>query len=383
MARVLITGGRAPAALELARLFAAAGHTVFAADSTPWMLCGASRAVTKAFRVPEPRRHPRDFANRLAGIAREQRIDLILPTCEEVFYVGRFKSELERHAKVFCADLTVLERLHSKAQFADLVLRENGFGTEVRAPESWVVRTRSDLDTLSMTSEELVLKPVFSRFATATLIRPDAARMRGIALDRPWLAQRCIAGTEFCSYSVCRDGAVQAHAVYRPAWRAGKGAGIYFEPHAIPEIERFVSGLARHFHLTGQVAFDFIVEASGRVFVLECNPRATSGVHLFDAALATAFTGATDIVRAGHGPRMMASAMALLGPGQALATGRLLPFCRDFARARDVIWSWRDPMPVFTGLLSAAAFTWKGFRHRVSAEAATTLDIEWDGEVIA
>ena len=35
MARVLITGGRAPAALDLARKFDAAGRTVFAADSAP------------------------------------------------------------------------------------------------------------------------------------------------------------------------------------------------------------------------------------------------------------------------------------------------------------------------------------------------------------
>ena len=56
---------------------------------------------------------------------------------------------------------------------------------------------------------------------------------------------------------------MQAHALYEPTWRAGKGAGIFFEPRSVPAIERFVAGLARHFNLTGQVAFDFIEDYAG------------------------------------------------------------------------------------------------------------------------
>jgi hypothetical protein len=389
MARILITGGRAPAALDLARKFDAAGHTVFAADSAPWMLCGASRAVHDSFRLPEPKHHPYDFALQLARVIERERIDVVVPTCEEVFYVGRFKTLLSERARVFCPDIDILRSLHSKWEFTRLVEREAGFGGIVHAPESWRITGGADISTLPAPSDQLVFKPVFSRFAVETLIRPAAETLRAIgpSAERPWLAQRCIEGRELCSYSVCLDGAVQAHALYEPTWRAGKGAGIFFEPRAVPAIARFVEGLARHFNLTGQVAFDFIEDYAGRIFVLECNPRATSGVHLFDADLAGAFLAPGTTAQPQPRPRMVAPAMMLFG-GMSVLRSRHLAYdwqrlWRDFRRSRDVLWSAADPWPALYSLLGAAAFSWRGLRHGVSATAATTLDIEWDGGVIA
>jgi len=388
VARILITGGRAPAALDLARKFAASGHSVSAADSAPWMLCHASRAVERSFRVPEPRHRPYDFALALARIIEQHHIDLVVPTCEEVFYVGRFKVLLSERAKVFCPDLDVLDQLHSKWEFTRLVQDEAGFGSIVQAPESWRITGGADISSLPAPSDQLVFKPVYSRFAVETLIRPKREDARTIAasLARPWLAQRCIDGRELCSYAVCVDGTVQAHALYEPTWRAGKGAGIFFEPRRVPVIDRFVQGLARHFNLTGQVAFDFIEDHAGRVFVLECNPRSTSGVHLFAADLAQAFTG-TAAVGPQAEPRMVVSAMVLLGGLSALrsrhAAYELQRLWRDIRRGRDVLWSGADPYPALYSLPGAAALWWRGLMHGVSATAAATLDIEWDGGVIA
>ena len=389
MARILITGGRAPAALDLARKFTAAGHTVFAADSAPWMLCGASRAVLDSFRLPEPKHHPYDFALQLARIVERERIELVVPTCEEVFYVGRFKTLLSDRARVFCPDIDILRNLHSKWEFASLVQREAGFGSIVHAPESWRITGGADIFTLPAPSDQLVFKPIYSRFAVETLIRPKREQALAIAAapDRPWLAQRCIDGRELCSYSVCLNGELQAHALYEPTWRAGKGAGIFFEPRSVPAIARFVEGLARHFNLTGQIAFDFIEDDAGRIFVLECNPRATSGVHLFDDHLADAFLAPGATIQPHPAPRMVAPAMMLLGGASVLRSRHLAygwqRLWRDFRRGRDVLWSASDPWPALYSLLGAAAFSWRGLRHGVSATAATTLDIEWDGGAIA
>jgi hypothetical protein len=353
------------------------------------MLCGASRAVQDSFRLPEPRRQPYDFALQLARLIERERIEVLVPTCEEVFYVGRFKALLTERARVFCPDLDVLRSLHSKSEFASLVEREAGFGSNVHAPESWRITGGADISSLPAPSDQLVFKPVYSRFAVETLIRPKHEEALAIAAapDRPWLAQRCIDGRELCSYSVCRDGAVQAHALYEPAWRAGKGAGIFFEPRAVPAIARFVEGLARHFNLTGQVAFDFIEDYAGRVFVLECNPRATSGVHLFGDALAAAFLQPGAAVAPRPEPRMFAAAMAMLGGASVLRSRHLASdwqrLWRDVRRGRDVLWSAADPWPALYSLLGAAAFSWRGLRHGISATAATTHDIEWDGGAIA
>lgn len=389
MARILITGGRAPAALELSRQFHEAGHIVFVADSVPWMLSASSRAVSGSFRLPEPRNRPGDFAAEIGRIIQAQEIEIVIPTCEEVFYVGQFRDRLGGAARIFCPDIDILRRLHSKWEFARFIDEQEGFGTTVRSPQSWLLGDPGQIGSLPVPAGDLVFKPVYSRFGVETLIRPrhESAMAADISAGRPWVAQRWVTGRELCSYSVCSNGVVRAHALYQPTWRAGKSAGIFFEPQSVPEIERFVEGIARHLNLTGQIAFDFIEDGTGGISVLECNPRATSGVHLFGPELADAFIGDAGVGITGVPPlpRMVAFAMILFGVpsilrGNSLSgeTGR---FWRDFRRAQDVLWSWRDPVPALYSLLGAGSFAWRGWRKGVSVTAATTIDIQWDGGI--
>ena len=77
---ILLTGGRAPVTLELARLFSGAGHRVFVADSLPHHLCSYSRSVFKNFLVPPPRFDPTGFIDALVDIIETEKIDLLIPT---------------------------------------------------------------------------------------------------------------------------------------------------------------------------------------------------------------------------------------------------------------------------------------------------------------
>jgi hypothetical protein len=58
---ILLTGGRAPATLEIARAFHRAGHIVFMAESLPGHLSAPSNAVARDFLVPPPRQQMRAF----------------------------------------------------------------------------------------------------------------------------------------------------------------------------------------------------------------------------------------------------------------------------------------------------------------------------------
>ena len=370
-------------AVDLARSFAASGAQVFVADSAPCFLARASRAVFKSVRVPPPRQEPREFATAIREIAVRERIDLVVPTCEEVFYLGRYAQELREVAELFCPDFPLLAELHDKGRFMQLA---RGLGVEV--PETWRLSTRDDLDGVTARAAELVFKPVFSRFAVHTLVRPTAESLHALVptAARPWVAQRFVAGRELCSYAVARDGRLTAHALYEPTWRAGRGSGYYFQPMRRPAIEDFTARLVAKLNYTGQIAFDFIDSPDRGVHVIECNPRATSGLHLFarDAALAGALDGsARDIVR----PRedrvaMLGAAMVFIGGWQALRRWKIGRWLSDGWRARDVLWSWRDPAPaffVFAGLASALA---TAARRGITPQAASTRDIEWDGEEI-
>ena len=180
-----------------------------------------------------------------------------------------------------------------------------------------------------------------------------------------------------------------------------RGSSYYFEPVECPAIEEFTRCVVARLGYTGQIAFDFIEFPDGSFAVLECNPRATSGVHLFSPAdcladviaLAAGLGGAGEVARAVNAGTvlrparsqlaMVGHAMLLLGAPAALRAGRLPQLLTDMRRARDAIWAAHDPAPtfyVFPGLVSMLG---SALRHRISPLAASTRDIEWDGEEIA
>ena len=120
MKNILLTGGRAPATLDLARCLDRAGHRVAIAESFPHHLSRYSRAVWKNFRLPPANDHPESYIETLSGILRDHAIDLLIPTCEEVFWIARGRRQLAEFCEVLVEDLPRLITLHSKWDFIRL-----------------------------------------------------------------------------------------------------------------------------------------------------------------------------------------------------------------------------------------------------------------------
>ena len=116
MANILLTGGRAPVALELARVFHKTGHKVFMAESARGHLSQPSRALETNFLVPPPRQKTAAFLEALKAIIIKNKIDLLIPTCEEVFYIGMGRGQLP--CKVFAESIEKLQMVHNKWSFA-------------------------------------------------------------------------------------------------------------------------------------------------------------------------------------------------------------------------------------------------------------------------
>jgi len=89
----------------------------------------------------------------------------------------------------------------------------------------------------------------------------------------PWQWQRFIRGTEYSAWFVCVDGQITFQGCYRSADDL-----LFFDGMAVPkDVETAIAKLIAKHRLTGQYAFDFFREDStGRFFVIECNPRASS-----------------------------------------------------------------------------------------------------------
>ncbi|MFC3798981.1 ATP-grasp domain-containing protein [Cohnella sp. GCM10012308] len=402
--RILLTGGRAPATLDLARLLRTAGHTVFAAESAPYHLCRASRAVARSFAVPAPASDPSGFASALARIADECRVDAIVPTCEEIFYVSRELDRFAGRCEVFAAPLDELDRLHHKGAFIRLA-EEAGLPVPptatFEAPDGWL-----PLLTDGAFADGLVLKPAYSRFASRVIavepreerlspsvreaiIRKLAEAVGGVSPRRPWIAQKLLRGEEWCTYGVAHDGVLTAFAAYRSRFRAGRGASIHFVAEAHPALADWVARFVRHARFTGQIAFDFMEEPGGAVYPLECNPRATSGIHLFSPAdgLAEAILAPGRLVASGSvatpapgAGAMLSPAMLTYGLAQAVRERRMREWLRAFAGSRDAVYRRGDAGPAAEQLKLFAWLRRTAARQGLTLQEASTIDIEWNGE---
>lgn len=379
--RVLILGARAPACLEWARAFDEAGWHVIVGDSLGQPLSRFSRSAHHFVRLPEPRQNPTVWIEALAKLIETQRIDLLLPTCEEVFYLSHGLERLAPLCRVLTSDFSLLHRLHHKGQFAAMTQ-----GWALAAPETRLLMDRQAVLALVDEAEQWVFKPAYSRFASQTLIRPSARQLSEVHPDRasPWVAQRFIDGQEFCSFSVLIDGELRAHSCYQPRYRVGRGSGIYFQPAVPQAVRRFLERFGQETGYTGQVGFDFIEDREGRFHVLECNPRATSGVHLFDdqrkSLVSSLGETCEKVLEPTDDPRMIALAMLLLA-----APPRLLSptFWRDYSAARDVVVQKGDFWPLGAQVLSLAEIISRSVSRRCGLLAASTADIEWNGQALS
>jgi hypothetical protein len=378
--RVLILGGRAPVALDHARRFAAQGWTACIADSAPCRLSGWSRCVDAVIPLPPPRQALAEFATQLGHAIRTQRIDLVLPTCEEIFYVSRIRAQLPAGCTVFAAPFEQLRELHSKWSFLALA-RHCGVHVpdSARVPDLAAAREWAG-------NRPVVLKPEFSRFGVHVRVHPDGIPAAAPPLPPvgPWIVQALQRGRELCSYGIACDGRLTAYIAYEPRYRIPGSSSYFFEPRLVPRIESFVATFVERIGFTGQISFDWMLGEDGALSVLECNPRAISGLHLFErhAPLPAAICdpATVRVAPAAPAPRMIASVMLAVGLPAAVRAGRLRHWQIDWRRARDVLATPGDRRPALGACRDLVSYAGRALSAGCSVRAATTRDIEWDGE---
>ena len=384
MKRILLTGARAPVTLDLVRHFHRAGHEVYLADSIHLPLARLTRFAKRMFVVSKPVHNPSLFVEELATIARNYRIDLVVPTCEEIFYVASRLELFPDHTTVFSEPLPKLEILHNKWKFAQEVASLGGL---IQAPETHLVASQQELAPwiAHPHPSDWVFKPVYSRFAARTLVGPiskEIAKLCPTAKD-PWVAQRRVVGQEFSTYSLAHNGKLRAHACYRSKYRAGLGSGIYFLAVDDERIREFVQAFVAQQDFTGQIGFDVMRGEDGQLYVLECNPRATSGLHMLAAEpIASCFLDAEGplLEPTSMTPAMLASVMLLFPFPQALRRGGIVTLVKDMLAARDVMFAWNDPIPSVLSPLSILEVLVTACQTRKPLTRAATFDIEWNGE---
>lgn len=383
-ARILITFGRSFLTLHLARLLAAAGHEVMIADSMKLPVGRFSNAVSRVFRVPAPRFDPHGYGRELARIAADESIDLIIPMHEETYYLSMQRELFPATTKLFLSDFRLENQLHNKVEFQKLLVDRS-----VPVMKFAEVRSQQELDELDMGDLTYALKQSYSRgSAEVYKVRPGE-KPTGLKFeaDNPWIAQEWVDGRQYCSYSVCHEGRVLAEAIYPVRYAIDGSSSLTFEQTDHQGISDWIAELVKDVGFTGQIGFDFIDSPERGLLSIECNPRSTSGILMFDrgSGIDKAFLGtATELVTPRPDVRRM------IGPGMMLYGWRKssLPgntwrsFWRDYRATDEIISDRQDGKPVVCVPLALANISLHALKYHVTLPEAFLYDHDWDGTPI-
>jgi predicted ATP-grasp superfamily ATP-dependent carboligase len=350
------------------------------AESLREHLCQPSNAIKTNFVVPAPRWDRDAFIAALKKIIEKNKVDLLIPTCEEVFHIAMRREELP--CTVLTESINKLDQLHNKWTF---VINAVEHGLSI--PETMLVTSMDTLFHAYAHWQELVLKPAYSRFAARTLILPSlkqASSTLTFGVNAPWVAQGYVRGTEICTYSVCHNGHITAHTAYPSTFTAGQGATIVFQHFDHPAIFQWVKTFVMRNHFTGQIAFDFMQTPDGQIYALECNPRATSGVHLLashpqfvEAFINPLMDCITPIDNSSY---MLSTAMLIYALPAAFKKNNVKQWIKTFFTSNDVILDFNDPLPFLLQFRSLLAYMKLARDKGISPLEASTFDIEWNGD---
>jgi hypothetical protein len=339
---VLVTTGRQAKTLHGVRAFKELGCRVVVTDYQEMSASAVSMACdATAVLAPLDSKRVDQWVDHLEELIVREKVDLVVPmsTINEALFIGVAKDRLASKmpdVQFSCEGLEMMFRLDNKARFAELC-RE----CDVPVPEDGIVRSRGELDGGSVPFGEMdvILKRLESTINREEEIKivPRGGKAPASVKptpEDPWQWQRFIKGTEYSAWFVCVDGRITFQGCYRSADDL-----LFFDGMPVPEdVEEAIARLIAKERLTGQYAFDFFREEStGRFFVIECNPRASS---VLEGVSGTPGWGASffgEDVRA-------KSEFQNVGFWFHRNCG---PFAYNSNNRIEGYWSWSDPLPVF------------------------------------
>ena len=397
----LLTLGRLPVVLELARSLRRLGWRTVVADPLALHLARLSNAVDRSARVAAPARDAERWLDDLARLCAEEGADVVVPVSEEVAHLARIEAREGFDVPVLCPAPDDVMALHDKWRFARWA-REAGLA--VPATE----RCDAPAAEALAASVDHVVKPRLS--SSGVGVRFGRAGDPLPVRDASHLVQARLGPDALSTCTLAAGGVPLVTAAYRARLLSGSVA-VRFESVAVPdEVRRTIETAARERRVDGAVSFDFLADADGRWRAIECNPRATSGLHLMggaalDAALARCLEGLLGRDRAAGAPSVASSeAPADVAPGAALEIGpgrvrqefwtsltelqgRALrgrverADWRALVATPDVTWSRADPWPWIGMTPASLPLLWRAIRRRRPITEVTVEDVGLHGAV--
>jgi predicted ATP-grasp superfamily ATP-dependent carboligase len=372
--RILVTDGETRAALAAVRALGARGHSVHAVTAGPHNLAGASRFAASEHRATDPSGDPKGWTRAIEQLARDLGVELLLPV-SDVSLGTLYAFGVEERLPVAGPTREAHELAVDKHA---LLERASRLGLD--CPCSVLIQGSPQLEELPPTLRfPVVLKPRrtclltggrWVKAAVRILRTPDDLRAaREDAAHGDALLQEFVPGHGEGIFLLAREGRTLvsfAHRRLREKPPTG-GTSVLCESIAPdPELLERSSRLLESLCWTGVAMIEFRRSPTGRVALMEVNPRLWGSLQLAIDAGVDFPSLLVDLHRGAEippvEPRLGVRSRWLLGDLDHLlislrsrstrrATGqRLLPLLGAFLRSfvdgsRTDVLRWNDPRP--------------------------------------
>jgi len=337
----LLTLGRLPKALDLARTLAGAGYRVIVAEPFAWHLCRASRSVARCYQTSAPNDGPERYRQELLDIIDLEHVDLVVPVSEEAMHAVLIAPNLRGRTQLLSGEPDLVRRLHDKQAFVEIA-GQYGLAT----PQTALLGSEAAISLAWRC--DTVLKPVFScagndiRFLSAGQALPTEHP------GQPVLVQRRLRGEHLSTQSFAHRGRLLGTVVYRGTLFSGTVAAGFERVVSAP-VADWVRVFVERSGYSGFIAFDFIADEHGVPHAIECNPRLTSGVHFMTpASLAAAMLNPDTAGEITFRPaRKLHQFYTTLTESQSamFRPARFKRYLSIMRSHQDVTWDRRDPWP--------------------------------------
>lgn len=371
---VLLTLGRLPVALELARALNSSGWRVLVADPYAWHICRLSNSVDASFKVTAPAVNEQRFLKELEQIIEREHVSLVVPVSEETVFVSALKSRLTDAVEIASVEQNALLQLHDKYCFAQLAS-----GLELSVPVTVLANNTSDREKLM--TQPFVIKPRLSCSGAGVRFGSSGDILNSSECTERYVVQQRLSGDACCAFSVAAAGETLLSVCYRSLLESGS-VSVCFEQIKVPEgITRFVESIVRATGYSGMISFDFIQNNDGDWCAIECNPRATSGIHFVDQEdlLSSLVGGQKSVPRPLSGRRQefwscLMNVEGALFKGQVNRQG-----WRNLFRSKDITFRIADMKPFIFMTFILAPQLYKSFRSGKSISEVLMSDVSWHG----
>ena len=353
---ILISGGKATKALQLARSFHASGHRVVLAESEMHWFTGHrfSNSVSRFYTLPEADLNPEGYIEAFKDIVKKENVDIYVPVCtpSTSYYDSLVKSSLSG-CEVFHFDVDVTQMLDDKFAFT-----ETARNIGLSMPKAYKITNAEQVINFDFSQEtrKYILKSIpYDAIRRLDLTKlpcetPEATaafvKSLPISPEQPWIMQEFIPGKEYCTHSTVRNGEVKLHCC-----SDSSAFQINYEQVEHPQILEWVKQFVSTLGITGQISFDFIQAEDGEIYAIECNPRTHTAIMMFynhpgvaDAYLSEdtyaepvqPLASSKPIYWLYHEVWRLTSVKSL---------EKLQTWLRNIFRGKDAIYSFSDPLP--------------------------------------